>query len=597
VAVGDITDTTTEARMVYTPKERLQGGFVYVFSPKRFLGNRDCEKDQPSLKVWEVLVRRHTNKLASEAAAARLSLRAPIGIGSSLSAHTERTPIWTAGSMHDGVSAEGEVHASIPDPRAALEVSPIESDRRSFCKEDPGDLLTGLKPRAYVVGRSFRASGIDGGILDTADAEARVIQRLTARLQDGPVHCDDLKSYVGNPLLGGTPADVKIVADLEGFVDPHADVISYDPTTRRLRLRDPGIDAQTEQRVVARLTARLQRGSASVGDLRSFLGNQRQGGGPTDLRVVAEFEAFVGRHTDTFIYDAAAKRLSLRFPVVNKDFDPEARLVKRMKAKLRRGPIDFFILKTLFVKRSFGPTSERLRIEKILEAFLRRHADIFSYDTATGRVSLRAPSDDQGIDEQAEARVVRRVTALLQDGPGLIQFRNLLSNLGDPLRGGGPEDLRVVEDIQAFIRRHADTFCYDESTEGVSLRALFDATKANVEARVVRQLAEELQRGPVDIGVVETILRYPLRGGGPKDLEVIGDIEMFVLRHPNTFNYDAVTKKLSLLGSSPFSPSNVAGPTEESSGCTITTMAEEEARLFQEVIDLLQNCPEFENSR
>jgi len=61
---------------------------VYVFSPKRFLGNRDCEKDQPSLKVWEVLVRRHTNKLASEAAAARLSLRAPIGIGSSLSAHT-----------------------------------------------------------------------------------------------------------------------------------------------------------------------------------------------------------------------------------------------------------------------------------------------------------------------------------------------------------------------------------------------------------------------------------------------------------------------------------------------------------------------------
>jgi len=33
------------------------------------------------------------------------------------------------------------------------------------------------------------------------------------------------------------------------------------------------------------------------------------------------------------------------------------------------------------------------------------------------------------------------------------------------------------------------------------------------------------------------------------------------------------------------------GPTEESSGCTITTMAEEEARLFQEVIDLLQNCP------
>lgn len=36
------------------------------------------------------------------------------------------------------------------------------------------------------MGRSFRASGIDGGILDTADAEARVIPRLTARLQDGP---------------------------------------------------------------------------------------------------------------------------------------------------------------------------------------------------------------------------------------------------------------------------------------------------------------------------------------------------------------------------------------------------------------------------
>lgn len=49
-----------------------------------------------------------------------------------------------------------------------------------------------------------------------------------------------------------------------------------------------------------------------VCDLRSFLGNPNQGGGPEDLWVAAGLQTFVQRHAHVFAYDEANQRLSLR---------------------------------------------------------------------------------------------------------------------------------------------------------------------------------------------------------------------------------------------------------------------------------------------
>lgn len=54
--------------------------------------------------------------------------------------------------------------------------------------------------------------------------------------------------------------------------------------------------------------------------------------------------------------------------------------------------------------------------------------------------------------------------------PDLVKADNLKGFLGDPRQGGGPEDLRVVVDWEAFVSCHADTFVYDASTKSVRIR-------------------------------------------------------------------------------------------------------------------------------
>lgn len=49
-----------------------------------------------------------------------------------------------------------------------------------------------------------------------------------------------------------------------------------------------------------------------VCDLKSFLGNPNQGGGPEDLWVTAGLQTFVKRHAHVFAYDEGNQRLSLR---------------------------------------------------------------------------------------------------------------------------------------------------------------------------------------------------------------------------------------------------------------------------------------------
>lgn len=46
--------------------------------------------------------------------------------------------------------------------------------------------------------------------------------------------------------------------------------------------------------------------------LKNFLRNPRQGGGAEDRRVLANIEAFVGRHADIFLYEITTKLLHLR---------------------------------------------------------------------------------------------------------------------------------------------------------------------------------------------------------------------------------------------------------------------------------------------
>lgn len=75
-------------------------------------------------------------------------------------------------------------------------------------------------------------------------------------------------------------------------------------------------------------------------DLRTFLGNPNKGGGPEDLRVVADIPTFIGHHTDVFDYDAATKSLSLRAPIGEQVSGPttEPDLIKGPRTKTWRTP-------------------------------------------------------------------------------------------------------------------------------------------------------------------------------------------------------------------------------------------------------------------
>lgn len=96
-------------------------------------------------------------------------------------------------------------------------------------------------------------------------------------------------------------------------------------------------------------------GPVKVGYLKGFLGEPRQGGGPEHQWVVADWEAFVARHADTLVYDAATQTLCLQASVGDPMADSrlgfrnhptgqgidalaEARVVQRLTAALKSGP-------------------------------------------------------------------------------------------------------------------------------------------------------------------------------------------------------------------------------------------------------------------
>lgn len=89
--------------------------------------------------------------------------------------------------------------------------------------------------------------------------------------------------------------------------------------------------------------ASVQRpGCATQPDVKSFLGDPFKGGRPEDVDVVVDWEAFVGRHTAVFDYDATTKKLRLRETATREVQGPtdeaETGLVQRLISRLRDGP-------------------------------------------------------------------------------------------------------------------------------------------------------------------------------------------------------------------------------------------------------------------
>jgi len=145
----------------------------------------------------------------------------------------------------------------------------------------------------------------------------------------------------------------------------------------------------------------------------------------------------------------------------------------------------------------------------------------------------------------AEARVVQRLRAWLQRSPA--DETAMKSFLGDPSQGGGPEDLRVVADMQTFLGRHKETFSYDAATRTLSLNRLSDGQMngTDTERLEIQRLKAKLRSGPVDINQLKDLM-HPNPGSNKKDKDTQGDFLTFLLRYHYLFNYDETTRRVSL---------------------------------------------------
>jgi len=89
-----------------------------------------------------------------------------------------------------------------------------------------------------------------------------------------------------------------------------------------------------------------------------------------------------------------------------------------------------------------------------------------------------------------------------------MKFRALEIYVANSTGNGGPRDLRVIADIEAFVRRHADIFSYDKATQQLSLDPLirFLGIDPQAEVRVVQRLTARLQRGPWQAHLTEILV-------------------------------------------------------------------------------------------
>lgn len=106
-------------------------------------------------------------------------------------------------------------------------------------------------------------------------------------MEPGPATLCDLKSLLGDPLKGGCPEDVAVVASWETFVERHPDTFAYEAATRTLRLRAPATHQVSGSTAVD---------SPVPGDQRS---------------VRVDVEACESHHVGTVVDDAASGSLRL----------------------------------------------------------------------------------------------------------------------------------------------------------------------------------------------------------------------------------------------------------------------------------------------
>lgn len=95
-------------------------------------------------------------------------------------------------------------------------------------------------------------------------------------MRPGRMNLGDLRGFLGDPEQGGGREDLKVVTNIEEFVERHPDTFRYDGATKTLSLRaigetpamdTPAIDLQAEAaetRVVQRLKTMLQRGPSQA---------------------------------------------------------------------------------------------------------------------------------------------------------------------------------------------------------------------------------------------------------------------------------------------------------------------------------------------
>jgi len=474
-----------------------------------------------------------------------------------------------------------------------------------------------------------------GPVIDSMPG-AQLPQTLRNKPQRGSVTLDDLENFPANHQNRGRK-ESHVMRDVQTCVVRHRDTCKSHVASKRFRL--PAIDPSVEERVINRLKAKLRGGPAPLLDLKNLLGNPHRGGGEKEIRVVADWTAFVSRHADVFSYDAETKRLSLR-PLscdITNATHAETRVIQRLTAKLFLGPV-----KVSSLTPDVGGGPEYPRIVTDWEVFAMRHPDLFIYDAATERLGLRTVFSDRdkvpapGIRSEGtaavveaeprvaqrlittlqssspaaaiildattkmvppnlpienhaantvsveEARVVERLTTKLKGGP--INSGGVKGFLGSPQQGGRPEDLQVIKNWEAFVERHGDTFCYDTKTTMLSLRTFADnqGIDPTAEARVVQRLKARLQGGPVLTIVLKTFLGFRRDGGRPQDVQVVKNWPAFVARHADEFDYNVVTKYLGLRARSEPSCTLVKEAKEVTDGDSIETPLKSETRKVDE---------------
>jgi len=396
--------------------------------------------------------------------------------------------------------------------------------------------------------------------------------------------------------------DLAVVMDIPAFLGRHSDTFSYEPSTRRVSLRPApssaasrwvtsglkvtgqDIDEKAEARVVKRLKAKLQGGPTTVGDVRGFLGNPQMGGGPADLYVVSDLEAFVRRYTDTFFHDPVNKTLSLRTAASPSSLsikagmeEAEARVVRALQARLRGCPMPLDAILTFLSKRPGSKAQDR-EVVADLRAFARRHKDIFYYDNWQDPPVLGLwwvhkdttgwPTDPKTI--KTEDALVQRLQTKLKLCGGAMKIDALTAYVTKT--AVDPVEVTLVADWEAFVRRHLDIFFFSLQDVGVvglrkqkvaaaeSQKAAQETKKVpskvpskipevvvpkDTEVRLVQRLKERLGKcpdGSLGIAALKGFLGNPCEGGSPHDARALTDWVAFAARHADTFRYDASGK-------------------------------------------------------